>query len=301
MLLEAISGNATDAREEEVDEVGAWEAPLASLLNTLTTLVVGLAVVCLLQLLLIALWKFWVNRRYYARQRLKLMKSNAKLATQAKLAGQGDAKPADTHYSADDIDSLAFLPGVQHRPTKDQRMSSAKLSWSDDVSAARAKERGAIADILAMKKELSSDRLSRRAEIGGDEDPTQRRRQELLAERASRRARATEGLSEEERARQQTRRERLEKRRASLNAAGVEAASKERAGRVVYTDERKEYAARQLSNQTSRLAPHVPLLPSAPPPPPRARPRGAGRRRLSSRLMSVATRLGASWRSAPRR
>ena len=69
MLLEAISGNATDSREEEVDEVGAWEAPLASLLDTLTTLVVGLAVVCLLQLLLIALWKFWVNRRYYARQR----------------------------------------------------------------------------------------------------------------------------------------------------------------------------------------------------------------------------------------
>ena len=81
MLLEAISGNATDAREEEVDEVGAWEAPLASLLNTLTTLVVGLYVVCLLQLLLIALWKFWVNRRYYARQRTSNSSSRSSTAS----------------------------------------------------------------------------------------------------------------------------------------------------------------------------------------------------------------------------
>ena len=49
MLLESLSGNVTTSLEDG-HEAGAWEAPLASLLNTLTTLVAGLAAMVLLQL-----------------------------------------------------------------------------------------------------------------------------------------------------------------------------------------------------------------------------------------------------------
>ena len=231
MLLESLSGNVTTSLEDG-HEAGAWEAPLASLLNTLTTLVAGLAAMVLSQLLLLALWKWCANRRYYAWQRLKLMKANAALGAQAAMDQMrrkslaAASPPAATRYSADDIDSLASLPGVQHRPTADGRMSAAKLLMTAEdemakasaISTSRAAETGALADILQMKKELSSERMSWRAPSG------------------------VESQSEEERARQQSRRERLERRRASLDAGGVEA-SKERAGRVVYAEERRQAAA----------------------------------------------------------